>query len=798
VFEFLFKYRPVVFERGELALGLPAWAFLLAVLVIVVAVPSLLRYRAVRGAATRRDRIALSVMRSAILIAALFALARPVLLVSTVVPQRNFLAVLLDDSRSMRVADMDGRARADVLVELLGSGMAADTSRAPVSAGVAEVQPAADAAGASAEGAADVADSALREALEERFRVRYFAFADDAVRAGPATTLSFRGARTDMAAALERAGQELAGLPLSAFVVLTDGAHNAETSLSDRVLSLQAGGIPVYTVGLGRERIAPDLEVRRVELPRRALLGSTLVADVVLGHSGFAGRQVRLDVEDEGRIVGTRTVELPADGELPVQVQFTASEGGPRRLRFHVRPEAGEAVQGNNVRTALLEVATSRRKVLYFEGEPRFELTFLRRAVQEDETLQLVILLRTADEKFLRLNVDDPEELVGGFPRTREELFSYDGLVLGNVEASFFTHDQLQMMADFVSQRGGGLLTLGGRRALAEGGYAGTPLADALPFVLRDPTDADDAFAEVAVSLTPAGRRHPALRLAEGEEASSERWATLPAVSTANRADDLKPAAVALLNGREANGDRRVVLAHQRYGRGTVIALPIQDSWVWQMHADIPVDDLTHETLWRQLLRWLAGDSPGRLRARVSEESVNPGETLTITAEVEDERFLRVNGAAVTATVTSPTGLQMEHPMEWTVDRDGEYTLRFQTDEEGLYEVEIAVAGGAADSEAPVLEGGASGTTHFFSGPTEREQFGAAMRRGQLERLADETGGRFYTADDVEGLAEDIRYSERGNTVLETRALWDMPALFLLLLILLSAEWGYRRLRGLA
>ena len=117
----------------------------------------------------------------------------------------------------------------------------------------------------------------------------------------------------------------------------------------------------------------------------------------------------------------------------------------------------------------LVQVLDRREKILYFEGEPRFELKFIRRAVAEDKNLQVVCLQRTSQNKFLRLDVDDAEELAGGFPKTREELFKYRGLILGSVEASFFTADQLRMIAEFVSQRGGGLLTLGGRHSFAEG-----------------------------------------------------------------------------------------------------------------------------------------------------------------------------------------------------------------------------------------------------------------------------------------------------------------------------------------
>src|SRR5690606_37460920 len=128
-------------------------------------------------------------------------------------------------------------------------------------------------------------------------------------------------------------------------------------------------------------RIAPDVELRRVELPRRALAGTTVVADVVLSHAGLAGRTVRIEVSDDGRLLGRRSVELGVDGETAAQVQLALAEPGAREIEVRVAPVDDEAVTENNTRTVLLDVGSDTRRILYFEGVPRPELKFLRRAV---------------------------------------------------------------------------------------------------------------------------------------------------------------------------------------------------------------------------------------------------------------------------------------------------------------------------------------------------------------------------------------------------------------------------------
>jgi uncharacterized membrane protein len=413
--------------------------------------------------------------------------------------------------------------------------------------------------------------------------------------------------------------------------------------------------------------------------------------------------------------------------------------------------------------------------------------------VEADKNLQVVVLQRTAQDKYLRLSVDSANELIGGFPKTREELFKYRGLILGSVEAGFFTPDQLRMISDFVSQRGGGLLALGGRRSFSEGGYTGTSVADVLPMVLgqRAGTDSVPFFAEMKVDLTPAGMSHPVTQIAPTEQASAEKWKTLPELSTFNPLGQIKPGATSLLTatGKDLPG-RQIVLAHQRFGRGKSIAFTVQDSWIWQMHADIPLEDQTHETLWRQMLRWLVSDVPAQVTVTTSRDRVSPGEAVTVTAEVDDDRYLKINNAAVVAEVTGPTGTRQSVPLDWTVSRDGEYRGTFTTSGEGFYQIQVDAKEG--NRNLPV------GEAWVQAAPLSTEYFDAEMHAPLLKRVAEETGGRFYTPQTVGTLAEDVSYTQSGAAVVEEKDLWDMPIMFVILVGLVASEWAFRRKRGLA
>ncbi|MDX1676120.1 MAG: glutamine amidotransferase, partial [Longimicrobiales bacterium] len=348
----------------------------------------------------------------------------------------------------------------------------------------------------------------------------------------------------------------------------------------------------------------------------------------------------------------------------------------------------------------------------------------------------------------------------------------------------------LTMLEEYVARRGGGLLLLGGRRALAEGGWSGTPVAEALPVRLAPEQAADSLFhAPLTVTAARAAATHPITRM-EPDSAVTE-WDALPPLTAFNRVGELKPGATALLTGTGPGLPAAMpVLAHQRYGAGRAAVFAVQDSWLWQMHADIPLEDETHERLWRQALRWLVADTPDPVVAQLPAEPVAPGEVVEVSGVVRDDRFSGVNRAAVMAEVTSPAGETRVVPLEWTVARDGEYRGRFTADQLGPYAVTLTAR---YDSAVVTSSPAVVPVT-----PSREEYFGARMRRGTLERVAAETGGRFYTADRVASLAEDLTYADRGVTVVEELELWDAPVAFALILILLSVEWMVRRRRGLA
>jgi hypothetical protein len=211
---------------------------------------------------------------------------------------------------------------------------------------------------------------------------------------------------------------------------------------------------------------------------------------------------------------------------------------------------------------------------------------------------------------------------------------------------------------------------------------------------------------------------------------------------------------------------------------------------MWHMHADVPVEDPTYRSFWRQLLRWVTNDAPSRIAVATEESVVPPGGTVVLRADVTDSAYTPLGDAVVNATMISPSGAEREIRMEWSVERDGEYQARLAVEETGVHTLRVTATTRSGDVliDSAFIATNTNGT----------EMFDAGMRSSLLRRMAQETGGRFYEPSDVSSLAEDLALSKRGVTVVKEMDLWDMPLVFIIVVTLVSTEWFYRKRRGLA
>lgn len=774
--EFLFKYRWSTFARGELGLAYrPAWW---VILLLLIGGGGLLAYLYWRPATVsnrqgeekggRAVRWLLIGLRATLLTVLVILLMRPILVLPAIIPQSTSLLVLIDDSLSMGLPEAGREARPEPRIEgvkrLLG------------------------------------ADQPLRKALGEKFQVRQYAFSGSVRPLASVGELRTEGTATDLAGALEEGVRQVAGAPLSAIVLATDGGSNTARDLGEVLQRLRGRQVPVFPIGVGTTEQAKDQELVRVTVPRRVLIGSAVSAEVVVrlaptGLFGKTGRSV-LTVKEDGRLVRTEPLPPAKEDSTPqtMTVEFSPTSAGRHRYLFEISPLEGETSPNNNRRETLIEIVEESPRILHLEGEPRWEYGKLRASLaRKEQQLRLVSVLRSAEGKYYRQGVTSGEELTEGFPKTDEELFGYAGLVIGSLEANFFRYEQLRWIEQFAARRGGGVLLLGGGRAFGAGGYGGTPIEELLPLTLTSSGGEREQGSPMGFRavLTGPGRLHPVTRLNEDRAVSAKVWESLPPLTLPEILRQPKPAATTILEAVDVKNQERTVplLVEQRYGRGRTLALLVSDTWRWRM--EMPSESTAHETFWRQLLRYLVSNTPRPFDVGTEEMVYAIGDRSRLRAEVLTPRYEPMTDATVRAVVTSPSGKRTELPLALNdAEQTSGYLTTLTLAEAGIHQVEmVAQRGGAALGEAR----GA-----FLVTEQTREYFETAQNVELLKRIARETGGRYTPLAEASTLAEELSMLEGAHSERVQRDLWDMPFNFLLLIGLAGAEWGLRKRRGLS
>jgi len=758
MFPFFFKYPIPVFSKGQFVLlgTWPGWVLLLLIVACTTALALLIWSRLPRAAQNlgKWRAGAVWLLQSLLIATVLVLLWQPAITVAELAPQQNVIAVVLDDSRSMAIADSgnDGKQPREAAAE-------------------------------------KALEDGVLARLQKKFQVRLYRLDSRVARAATLREIQPGAAATHINDSLRQLATETSDLPVGAVVLLSDGSENSANGSGDLSLqtinALRNRRIPVHTVGFGKEQAAHDVELNDVRVAFRAMANSRIPATVTFHQRGYAGSRALLLARDGDKTVGSREVTLGADGTTQVEtVFFSPGEAGAKTLHFSLGPLAGEENAANNSITRLVSVSNDKRRILYVEGEPRWEYKFIRRAEDDDKIVQVASMLRTTENKIYRQGISDPKELENGFPVRPEDLFGYQGIILGSVEAGYFTPLQQELLREFVDRRGGGLLFLGGRFSLGDGGWGGSSLRDLLPTILpnsRTTFHRDPATSE----LTAAGSDSPITRLMDDPAKNIERWKKLTYLMDYQDAGTPKPGATVLAQ-LNAGSRKLPLLVTQNYGRGRTAVMATSGTWRWQMSQ--PLGDPSHDLFWQQLLRWLVLDSPGQVAATSPAQTLMDDGQIELSASVRDKEYMPAPDAKVTAHFIGPDGISALVDMEPAADNPGVFQAAWTAEKPGSYLAEVTAQRGSEQIGSDVF-------------PFERidgvaENFHTVQNRELLEKLSAETGGRYWKAEELTRLPDEISYSDAGISTRDIKELWNMPVVFLWLLVLMAAEWLLRRKWG--
>ncbi len=647
---------------------------------------------------------------------------------------------------------------------------------------------------------------------------------DSRVRAVPDfTTLTFDGHLTSLHQALADLADRTTNLPLSGLILLTDGNATDPTTLAQpQTISHSPFQIsnspPIYPVLLGPDTAPPDLRIVHTTATESAFEDTPVTIEVEIEATGFQTRDVKVQLLDPAtrQVLTTEKRRIATDSaRLPIRFEIRPKNPGLFTAIARVESTTGvpEATLANNERLIALPRRSDPIRVLYVGGRPNWEHKFLKRALDHDDLVQLVSLIRISDrtprfawrdataattnplyqgfeaaedeaERFdepvlVRLDTRDAAELRGGFPTAAADLNAYDALILDDLPATFFTRDQQRLIESYVADRGGSLLALGGNESFRRGHFERTPLADLLPVYL-DRAQRPPPRGPVRLDLTREGLLAPWTRLLPTAEAESARLAALPPLRVLNDTGDAKPGATTLATATEADGTIHPALIAQSYGQGRVAALTTGDLWRTGMESPAARRDL--ERTWRQLLRWLVTDVPTRATLTVRPDPAAPDQSTELRATLRDEDFNPKIQPDVPLEITNPDGtttLRTAQPDPATPATPGTHTLT--TTAPGLHRANLE----GAPEIAWTLD------------PEAKEFETLGINRSLLQTLATASQGELLNPADLKTISE--RLTKNAQTILETQStpLWHQWPFLLGAIACFAAEWTLRRKKNL-
>ena len=764
MFEWLFNYPLAVWREAALVFDsswpvalLPAALFLVCVVIVV----SLWR----RSISVGR-RFTVAALQIAFAAIALLMLWQPALLVAISEKGENTVAWVVDHSGSMLRPDASPRAGDDVstrfesavgIVESIALDDASDFTPSLHGIGV---------------------DLSAVESMDE---LRGLA----------------ESANTDIAGGLSDLLSAINDTALAAVVLLSDGADNAQQFSAQWWKEIEASGVPIHTVGIGQSQDLLDVELADVSVPDRVPPNSLVNARVRVHHAQAQTARIRVSAGKD--LLFATDIELPADTNQSIHsIRFPSGESGVRQLEFSIESglldsdglAAIDPIPGNNRQPRIIQVIDSPKRILYVEGEPRWEYKFIRRALHDNPSVEIVSLLKTSPNKFYRQGVESAAELANGFPRTREELFRYDAVIIGSLDAAELLSQQQAALRDFVSVRGGSLLMLAGRQGLADGGWGRSVTAAALPVVLSNRLNSD-TFSRTRWKAVPtlAGLRTPWLRLTDDDTEIVDAWQGLPALADAQGLGLPKPGAVTLLERvslEQQTTQTEPLLVTQRYGKGRSSVLGTSGTWRWQM--SLPSDDDRHERFWIQLLGALVDSTLPQVDIELEQAVLRDAQIAKVSVTAFNADYSAMRLANYPVKLSTPDGLVETIQLYADEEQPGRYTGEVPVGDVGAYSIS---ASSMLDGESPSVR--PLQTERWWIGEKNNaELYGSQLNDELLKRISEVTGGKYVALDDIDELYSIVTENNVALKRENRLPLWNMPFFFLCLLLFKVLEWLLR------
>lgn len=794
----------------------PFWVFLAAVGLFALAIVFYLR---LQSGPKVPARWALAVCRGLLLALLLITLADPVLRMHVTRRHKPQVYVVFDGTDSMAIADQLPEAQRAALVAATGLKDVAKVGETPVAVNVQPTRL------DYVQAWLKKADNNTLEKLQDKnVEVEAFLFDGNTTSqlrklsetdhhteqkvsgAWIADQLTHTGQVTALGAVLQETSQQFGSGRLAGVVLVSDFAHNAGASpigLGDNS-PLSRLGVPVYAVGIGATEaidLAVDLQTDpKMKKAERSKVIAKLRQSGLQGQSvtvRITGRKIGGDAVTSPEFqIGQRTVTL--DGSVTTaEIDFTPEESGNFQFTANVEKLEGEIVEQNNHAQREVNVIEDYLRLMYVAHEPTWEWRFIKEVFHRDKLVGMEgfrTFLASSDPRVRESNV----LFLPTITPKRSEFFANDVLFLDDMPRGELKDRFCEMVKEFVSNLGGGLVVITGPR-FGPKELQQTPLADLLPVIVDPQADMRDApeYPEFRMRLTPHAARYPFMQLSANEAENQRAWDNLGKLPWYQPVSALHEQAFALAEHptdkcRDGKTPQPLISIRD-FGKGKVVMLNFNETWRLRRK----FGEKYYRQFWSQMIYSLgmshALGSDKRFVARVDQQQYRAEDKVTLTVEAYDANFEPLDEENVVdrtleAELVIPgAGGGDLRPVRVPMLRKGVFEARIPVLAVGEYVLRV---------KDPV-------TNKYSEQRFEVTALSAERRRGVRDeklqtQLAEKSGGKTYDLTTVHNLVNDLQAEPRIEKLTRNKALWSTPLWFTLVVGLMLGEWLFRKLLKLS
>ncbi len=618
----------------------------------------------------------------------------------------------------------------------------------------------------------------------------------------PIPPLTPQGANTRISKALNDSLEAVAGTKVAAVILFSDGQ---ETSVSDpktKAVSLAKAGIPLYTVGIGDP--SPPRNVRVVELtaPPRVTKEDPFELEARIQVRGIEGEEavIELRVHERAksgekvaeRLLESKTIQLN-DGVQTVTFKDEPSIAGELVYTVVALPIENELIETDNKQSVVVDVKEGRARVLLIAGAPNWDYRSVKTFLTRERTVELSCWLQS----LIGAMPQDGNKAITALPKTKEELFKYDLVMMFDPDPSDFDEEWIKVLKEFVGKHAGGLIWMSAPKFtpefLSRKEFSG--LIDVLPMKLGDQSDIAFAGGPTGwkqmwrFQVAGSGADHPIIRLSEDPSLNTKIWERMPGFYWSLPAQRAKPGAKALLEHSNpvmsVNDVARPLLVVGNYGPGRVVMFGFDGTWRWKWSGRQNFERFWIKTVRAAMEgRWAQSQKQGEIFTDKNSYSV--GDRIQVNARLFDQKFEPLKEKTVTLKLRGPNRQEVDVIMNPRPGAPGHYegtvTARFL----GRNSLSVTLPG---------LEGEEIIEQEFTVEIPNIEFASPFLNRPLLHEIATVSGGAMFAPNELDQLAQSVP-NRRETMVIPSKplTLWDRPWLLILLTLILSAEWIIRKI----